>query len=329
MKTIPIFFTFDNNYSIPAAVAFYSLLSNAQRGIHYEMFVLHRDISTKNQSLLEEVVAKFGNATLKFIETGNFLVDNWRDGNWDGQQNGTSFTVDTLIRCFAARFFPSLDKIIYSDVDVVFAQDISELWNVDVENVYVAGVRNAFMKSNPQELSHLSRENYEMLKDSYLAGGIWVMNLKNIRRDDIESKMMAVIKDDTIIKRFNDQDVLNIACGGKVAFLPLNYISYPYLMEWICKESFISHYTRDELYDSIIHPKIIHYATVKPWNGLPGHVRRQEIWWAIHNYLQLGLKEPKSTGKIINRLNRKCRRLWFGIAALAALNIGLICWLWA
>ena len=108
MKTIPIFFTFDNNYSIPAAVAFYSLLANAQTDVHYEMFVLHRDISAQNQALLKEVVARFGNATLKFLETGNFLVDNWRRGNWDGQQNGTSFTVDTLIRCFAARFFPSL-----------------------------------------------------------------------------------------------------------------------------------------------------------------------------------------------------------------------------
>ena len=140
------------------------------------------------------------------------------------------------------------------------------------------------MKHSRTELSHLKPDHYDMLKDSYIVGGIWVMNLRKIRADGLESKMLDVVKDDTIVKRWNDQDIVNIACGGKVAFLPLNYISYPYLPGLLRDPSFTSHYSRDELYDSFINPKIIHYASVKPWNGAP--VRGDE-WWAVHDYLRL------------------------------------------
>ena len=162
--------------------------------------------------------------------------------------------------------------------------DISELFNFDIKDVYVAGVKNPFMKWNEFELSHLSKQNYDKLKDSYIAGGILIMNLKKIREDNIEKKMIKVIIDNTIEKRWNDQDVINIACEGCVKFLPLNYISYPYLIDLITKKDFLSHYSNKELFDSIINPKIIHYASEKPWNGNP---RLSQFWWQIYEYLKL------------------------------------------
>ena len=332
MRRIPIFFSFDDNYVIPAAVAFWSLLDRARKDVAYDMYVLHHDISAENQRLLEGIVSEKGNATLRFMDTAGFLADEWTSGNWEGHQSGTQFTSDTLVRCFAARFFPELDKIIYSDVDVVFRDDISDLWDFDVGDVYIAGVLDFLMKHSRTELSHLRQDHYDMLKDSYIVGGIWVLNLRKIRADGLESKMLDVVKDDTIVKRWNDQDIVNIACGGKVAFLPLNYISYPYLPGLLRDPSFTSHYSRDELYDSFINPKIIHYASVKPWNGAP--VRGDE-WWAVHDYLRLperaGIDYSRETPlekryrKMKKRLNA-CRAavVVLSLAALALLAL-LLC----
>lgn len=110
------------------------------------------------------------------------------------------------------------------------------------------------------------------------------MNLDKIRHDNLEQNIIEIIKDDSIIKRWNDQDIMNIAFDNKIEFIPLNYISYPYLPELLKNPNFISHYTREELYDSIINPKIIHYAGNKPWNGNP---KNSEIWWNIFDYLEL------------------------------------------
>jgi lipopolysaccharide biosynthesis glycosyltransferase len=252
------------------------------------MYVLHSDITTEKQKLLQDIVAKKNNAALQFINTDGFLKDEWASGSFNTHWSNSKFTLDTIIRCFGAKFFPQYDKIIYSDVDVIFTDDISELWDVDLTDKYIAGVKGVLSKYSPDELSHLKPEHYAMLHDKYISGGIWVMNLKKIREDNLEDKMLEVIKDDTIIKRWNDQDIVNIACGGKVGFIPLNYISYPYLIDLLVKPDFVSDASREELYDSLINPKIIHFASTKPWNNTPKY---SNLWWTYFHYL--GLQKTK------------------------------------
>lgn len=304
MKNIPIFFSFNNDYTIPAAVAFFSLLNKTKEDIFYDMFVLHSDITSENQNLLQDIVAKFKNGKLNFINTEGFLDEFWNKGNFEGHNTRNQFTVDAIVKCFGASFFLQYEKIIYSDVDIIFMDDISDLLNVNLDEKYIVGVKNPFMKWNQNELSHLNKEYYEMLKDSYIGGGIWVMNLKKIREDNLEQKMLEIINDDSIIKRWPDQDIINIACKNKIGFIPLNYISYPYLPDLLQKEDFISDYSREELYDSIINPKIIHYAAGKPWHY---NAKKAEIWWDIFNYLKL----PKTkifTKQEENNFNKKIKK---------------------
>ena len=315
MKVIPIFFTFDNNYVVPAAVAFYSLLNRTKHDVFYEMHVLHHDITDENQKLLLSVTGQFNNAKLMFHDTAGFLSDEFnKSASFSSGHAGSKFTSDTILRCFAARFFPQYDKIIYSDVDIVFMDDISELYDIDLRGKYIAGVRGPFMKYVSDELSHLKPEHYEMLHDTYIAGGIWVMNLKKIRADNLESRMLEIVHDDTIIKRFNDQDIMNIACENHVGFIPLNYISYPYLLDLLRKPDFISHYSRKEMFDSIINPKILHFAASKPWNGNPQHA---DIWWNIFEYLNL----PRT--KIFRTVESSCQKKYRKYKRLFHISLGV------
>lgn len=285
MKKIPIFFTFNDDYAVPAAVAFYSLLHRAKPDVSYEMYVLHGDITSDHQGMLEGVVKRFAGHALHFIDTSGFLQDEWANSSfYKGYSSRVQFTADTLARCFGARFFPQYDKIIYSDVDVVFADDISDLWEVDLTDKYIAGVKGATRAEGSNRLDHLKPEHRAMLRDTYLAGGIWVMNLALIRRDNLEQTMMDIVRDDTIYKRWLDQDIINIACRNKVAFLPLNYIAYPTMLDYLVDGVAFTNYTQEELWDSILSPKIIHYAQVKPWRS---PVRYADVWWDIFYYLGL------------------------------------------
>lgn len=319
MRRIPIFFTFDNNYVEPAAVAFYSLLNKASKDVYYEMYVLSSNLPDERKALLQSVVSKFNNSCLNFIETGNFLDKYWNNGTFLSQQSGSVFTSDTIVRCFAARFFPQYDRIIYSDVDVVFMDDISDLYDANLDGKYIAAVKSVFIKQHPEEIEHLKPMHFEMLKDSYFAGGIWLLNLDMIRRDNLELEMIDVIKDSTIIKKWNDQDIMNIVCKNKVEFIPLNYISYPYLLNIISNENFTSHYSRDELYDSIINPKILHFAAEKPWNGSPNY---NQVWWSIFCFLKL-----KKTNIFVDRkrtLERKIKKYRICSVSLAVLVVVLL-----
>ena len=180
------------------------------------------------------------------------------------------------------------------------------------------------MKNDPFELSHLQSEHYDMLKDSYIGTGILVMNLALIRRDNLEKRMMDIIQDDAIIKRWPDQDIINIACENKVAYLPLNYIAYPYMLTRLQHDrNFSSHYTHEELWDSFLNPKIIHYAGVKPWLY---PVRYADVWWDIYYYLSLPAVSYSEAYDPLARIKKRVRKyrvyLW-ALIIIAALLAGL------
>lgn len=302
-EQIPIYFSFDNNYAVPAAIAFFSLLKKKKESVIYNLYVLHSDISIKNQNKLQEIVNKFNGNSLNFINTKNVFKQFWNKS----YSNDSKFTVEALTKCFAAKFFPNIDKIIFSDVDVIFADDISDIYHIDLENKYLAGVLSPFLKFSKDELSHFSKENYDLLKDNYIAGGIWVLNLSLIRQDDLESKMINILQNDEIEKRWIDQDVMNLSCIRKTKLLPLNYISYPYLIDLLKDPLFESHYSESELYDSILSPKIIHFAAEKPWAGNPNY---SSLWWSYFEYLKLKPNKifKESSGREVTKLNFKLKK---------------------
>jgi len=59
-QIVPIMHCFDDNYVIPASVSFLSMLENANPRYFYKLYVLHTDISEKNQNTLNSIVSKFG-----------------------------------------------------------------------------------------------------------------------------------------------------------------------------------------------------------------------------------------------------------------------------
>lgn len=330
-RKIPIFFTFDKNYCVPAAVNFFSLLNKTKPGVFWEMFVLHSDIDRDSEQKIRKCLSGFFNYSLSFINTENFLKTEWQKGNWDGHQFKRQFTSDAVCRCFGARFFPQYDKIIYSDVDVIFTEDVSRLIDTDLKQNYLAAVKNPFLKYSRAELSHLSPEHYEKFKNTYFAGGIWILNLKKIRESDLEKRMLEIIEDNAVIKKWPDQDIMNIACDNRVTYLPLNYISYPYLLDLIKSRNFISHYSENELYDSILNPKIIHYAAGKPWQGKSFCY---EPWYAVYYSLKLDLLFPdfavsftKSEVKKLKKNIRKYKKLFLFASVLCAVSAAVVIFL--
>lgn len=64
---IPIAMMFNDNYSIPASVAIYSLLANASKEHQYQLFVLQTNLSEEHKNKLTKLVFEFKNAFIKFI----------------------------------------------------------------------------------------------------------------------------------------------------------------------------------------------------------------------------------------------------------------------
>ncbi len=171
---------------------------------------------------------------------------NWYDC-WGGYM--------VLIRAAYAKLFPHLDRILALDNDTIVNKDISELWDLDLTDYYMTGVRDT-EKFNVNGL--------------YVNVGSIMYNLDKIRADG---------KDDEGIKLLNyirlempEQDLFNSIFRGKILELPSKYNSCPRFMNFTPKERAIYHYAGDrtfvnnplvKYYEKLTYEKIYEYKKNK------------------------------------------------------------------
>ena len=263
---IPIVFSFDNNLVLPACVCLYSLLINANRDTFYDIFILHSQKIELEKEMLNKLTEYFKNCTIQYRVV---------DASFDNSYEVRGITTATYYRLLIPEVVPEYDKIIYSDVDVIFQSDLSKIYeNTDLEGYYVAGVNS---------LSHLISDHHEYYKHlevdphkTIYAGNI-ILNSKALLQDNvIDDFREHALKQ----YRFQDMDVLNIVCAGKIKYLPPSFCVTTYFMNLMLnhKKELLQIWTDKEL-QSAFKDGIIHYNGQKPWKG---YCLNFDIWWEYY-----------------------------------------------
>lgn len=269
-KVIPVMFCYDTNYVIQSAVAFYSLMEHANPKYNYKFYILHSDITDKQQEMLNSTVKQFKNCELNFINMQHKF-----DKEWNECYRGDHFSKEVMYKLLTASIFPQYDKIVVSDVDVVFLGDISPAYfSIDEkkDKEYIAGVKPiGKLKGYLQNYSDKwSQSEIDILGET--CGGFLVMNLKRIREENVEQKFIQSLKDNSYRLNQMEQDILNIVCEGRIKHLPLGYVACSYMWDYYKSDNDFKtdvNYTEKEIRDAMESPIQLHYATsIKPWKNV-------------------------------------------------------------
>jgi len=305
---IPIMHCFDNNFVIPAAVSFYSMLEHANPAYHYDLYVLHTDITSQNKKKLNDLVSGFSNASLSFIDMFNRFEDIWNLTNITGH-----LAKEVLYKLIAASIFPQYEKLVITDVDVVFLGDISESFFsfASSDPVYFAGVRH-ILPPNTWLSEYYYEYNLYYEKDSApkqkICGGFLVMNLTMIRKDNMETTFLDYLKQNAYRLKQAEQDVINFCTAEeKIVYLPLNYVVCSYAYDLLTTAASFQddpYYSAEDIVDALANPIQLHYATaIKPWNTV-GSIKA-DIWFAYlgktnfyEDYFQKKMHGSLSTERI-------------------------------
>ena len=113
----------------------------------------------------------------------------------------THYTRMIFARCYFSKVL-KCDKIIYIDVDALCVDNIQEIWNLDLQDNAIAGVFE-----NGEWEKYLQ---FNKLDTTYINAGFMLMNLKQIREQGIDDKIIYLINN--ISYAFPDQDAINIVC---------------------------------------------------------------------------------------------------------------------
>ena len=269
MRHIPVAFATDNNYQI-ALIAIESLLTHAKPDTYYNIYILvDSTFLRESEEEMRNYVNKLGvDCGFTFLQVGN-------------QFEHVTMRIESITRpTYFRLLLPDLlgeDKCIYLDTDVIVLDDLQELYDIDMADRYVAGVKApAYILWAEHSKKDYCRQASLPDMDQYINAGVLVMNLLQMRIDGIVKRFMEKIH---LNMRSQDQDIINCVCYGKICFLPFKYNVMTKYADWQI-ESYQGMYTERELTEVWSNPCIIHYADrIKPWNNL--NCALGEVWWDI------------------------------------------------
>ena len=261
MTNIPVVFCFDKRIVLGASVAIKSLIDCAGENTSYDIRIFHSDIDIENQ----KNITLLANSTKHNISFHYINPDIFKGA----PHNNGSWTELVYYRLLIPEVMKEYDKVIYSDVDVLFKGDLSDIYNTDLTGYEMAAVP---VEINNKDTMICHTYFPENTNDKIYISSFIIFNSKLMREERTVDKFFDVIRKVNKRLKFYDLDTMNIAINR---FLPISFrygtfqsIMYNQDIKNAEEYNFLKGiYTDEELINAKNNTVMIHYAGKmgKPW----------------------------------------------------------------
>lgn len=250
MDQVNILYCFDSKFWRMAAVSMESVLATAKETTQITIYCMVAP-NTEGRTEIENII--------KSHKSGAGLV--WREiaesDNPFQNYEYSRWSPVIFYRCIAHRFFTDIDKILYLDSDTLICRDIAELFNTDINDYVIGGVRDMAPvndKYHPQGIYVKDFSEKFLNNGPYINSGVLLINLKKM------AEYENLLFETKIPLYYPDQDLLNAAFVGKIKILPLKYNLAPGL-------PVPTFFTPNEAHEAMFGGHvIIHCYSVKPYD---------------------------------------------------------------
>lgn len=257
-KIVPIVYALNNAFAMPTIVSITSLLVNSNSDTFFDIYLLVPSNFTEKDKFTD-LKNMFSNFNITYIDM--------REAFNNAKISIYHLTKETYYRLLIPKVLPQYDKCIYLDGDTIIEQDILNLYEIDILDYYIAGVKNSGVHFDSRYDKHFCKEIGLPSLEQYIYAGLLLMNLKALRETKLEDVFIN-LANKNIEFPGNDQDVLNIFCYNHIKLLPLKFNSVTLRLQdpkWKLEKI----YTDEEISEAINNPIIVHYAgdIAKPWKN--------------------------------------------------------------
>ena len=171
LNSIHIAMSLNDNYTYPIIVSITSILLNSNKNTYIEFHILiGKDVKVKNKKKITSLKRLNHNIKFSFHHVGN---------NFNGWIHGKKkLTVASFYRSIAAELIKNIDKIIYLDGDTLTYGDLSEMYQLNMDNIYFRGVREILPRGVEAKID----------RSRFICAGVMLMNLNLIRKNKVFEK---------------------------------------------------------------------------------------------------------------------------------------------
>lgn len=268
---IPIVLASDENYAPYMYVTILSILKNKKDSTLYDIYILI------DKSFSQHTLKKFSRLEKKYNIQFNYIEMGSKFSSIEMRIK--HITTPTYYRLSMPELLKKYNKAIYLDTDVIVLKDLSEYFNININDYYIAGVRAA-----AYQLSNTNKEYYNSIGlkniSNYINAGVTLWNLDKIRTTKGKQEELYELAKKEL--KSQDQDVINIAFKDQIKILSPKYnlmTKYPDLAEKSDKiyKKYSEIWNKKQIDEAVDAPVIIHYANPeKPWNR---KVWLDSYWW--------------------------------------------------
>ncbi|MCL2439097.1 MAG: glycosyltransferase family 8 protein [Alphaproteobacteria bacterium] len=206
-ERIDVALSFNKEYVKFAAVVILSLIESSRGRCDYDIWcIVDSTVDEEDKKLLAGFVDGT-DSRIKFILNNDDFA-HARSGKWSPVV-WWRLQLPVLLPA-------SVKRVVYADCDTVFIGDLAEIARMDFGDNLIAGCRDSIWRK--------SYFDGKPRGDTYINAGFTAMNLDAIRREKIMDRWIAESKRP---HSFNDQDVINYTCAGRVMLLPRRFNTDP------------------------------------------------------------------------------------------------------
>lgn len=266
-QNIPVVWGADKKYILQAFVVMRTILLHSKEKYHF--FILTSDYIDEEVREVTEILSKeYDNfkISVKVIDPTCFEK---------AQICNTHLSKAAYFRLLIPELIQEYDKCIYLDCDIIVHGDLKELYEIELGNNYLAGVKDCHIIADTSRERQHQRILGLPTRAQYINSGVLVMGLKRLRRDKMVPLFMEQLKEENW---YEDQDVLNACCYPFIKTIPLKYNLFHFYLGTSIKFLYELPYGRQDFdFDHDV-PYILHIGgAFKAWDDF--HVKGAREWW--------------------------------------------------
>jgi len=287
-RKIKIISSADDNYAQHLGVMLYSLFINHLSDKMLDVYIIDGGISPANKYKLEGIGEEF-NTLIKFLKINKKIYQNFKISHHINHSTYYRISIPELLNS-------SIKKIIYLDCDLIFKEDISKLWEIDISEYFIAAVEAPkFNRHNDLQMP---------INSKYFNAGVMLINLGKWRQYNISEKVRNFIINNSEKIINLDQDALNAILYNKWKEIPLKWNQPTNIFEIDENET---NFSKEEFMEAIENPSIIHYTTSsKPWHYVNEHPLKNEYYKYLKKTPWRKYSPPdKNFNNILKRIAKK------------------------
>ncbi len=270
----------DDNYAKYLGKSMLSLFESNKAFANIEVFVLDCGIEDVNKNKLISI-AKDYERDINFVSMEKYIA------SLELNMGARKIAIASYARLFLASVIPeSFNKVLYLDCDTIVLEDLRKMWSIDIDKYMLAGVRDTVDKYFLKQIG-LTADDY------YINAGIMLINLESWRKENLQEKLLAFIKEYDGNVPHHDQGTINAICNKRVLVIASKYNVtsnfYSFSSETIKKlYSMKDYYSQKDLDEARQKPVILHFTTGlvgRPWEENCSHPMKDE-------YIKVSNKSP-------------------------------------